>query len=235
MQRVRGVVYLPNRLNSLNVGLPTINTGKFTNERRRRGRGKGRISTTGIKVFYNNINGYNSKKQSLEQIMKAVNPDIIVLCETKRGGCLKKDELEQYKVIPKNTKPGKEGLLVGVRKESFKSVREITETELTNIITVRIEYPKMNLRVIVAHAPQETDKDEERSEFFEEMEVQIERAEDSGDELLVVGDFNARLSCTAGNIVAENGSPNGMKLAELTKKYDMDICNFHENTWGRWT
>ena len=114
-------------------------------------------------------------------------------------------------------------------------IREITETELTNIITVRIEYPKMNLRVIVAHAPQETDKDEERSEFFEEMEVQIERAEDSGDELLVVGDFNARLSCTAGNIVAENGSPNGMKLAELTKKYDMDICNFHENTWGRWT
>ena len=85
----------------------------------------------------------------MEQIVKAVNPDIIALCETKRAGRLKKDELEQYKVIECNTKQGKEGMLVGVRKNSFKSVREVTDTEMTNIVTVRIEYPKMNLRVII--------------------------------------------------------------------------------------
>ena len=46
---------------------------------------------------------------------------------------------------------------------------------------------------------QENIKDEERLEFFKEVEVQMERAEDCGDEFLVVGEF--KLSCTAGNIV----------------------------------
>ena len=91
--------------------------------------------------MFNNINGYMSKMDSLEKIVDAVNPDIIALCETKKANRIKKNELNQYNVIESNLKAGKEGLLLGVKNGSFKSIREVTDTELKNILTVRIEYP----------------------------------------------------------------------------------------------
>ena len=115
----------------------------------------------------------------------------MTLCETKKAGLTKKDELSEYSILEKNLKRGKEGLMVGVRKGSFLSIREITDTELKNVMTVKIEYPHVNVRVIVAHAPQETDNHEERKEFFEEMLVQVERGITSGDATLVLADFSS--------------------------------------------
>ena len=106
-----------------------------------------------------------TKMDTLEKIVGSVDPDIIALCETKKGRVLKDDELPVYDVIERDMKPGKEGLLVGVRKNSSVSIREITDTEMKNILTVRIEYPKFYLRVIVAHAPQEAAKIEEKNFF----------------------------------------------------------------------
>ena len=57
-------------------------------------------------MFYNNINGYHSKKESLEKIVKSVDPDIILLCETKKSAGMPKDELENYSVVESNVKPG---------------------------------------------------------------------------------------------------------------------------------
>ena len=127
-------------------------------------------------------------------------------------------------------------MLIGVREGSFQSIREITDTELTNILTVRVEYPKMSMRVIMAHAPQENSKVEERSEFFEELEVQIERAESSGDEVIILGDFNARIEENPSMVCVSNcGSPNGKKLVDLIRKYQLSVCNFHEKSSGKWT
>jgi exonuclease III len=200
----------------------------------RRGRGKGKMKKSGIKIFYNNINGYNTKKGSLEVIVKELDPDIIALCETKKAGRLKKDELQKYNVIDVPNQ-GKEGLLIGVRKGSFQSVREITDTDMKNIVTVRVVYPRMNLRIIMAHAPQDNAKLEERSEFFEELAVQVERAEASGDQIMVLGDFNARIENNSSVISATTGSPNGKELVEIVKKYQLNICNFHEKSTGKWT
>ena len=137
--------------------------------KKHRGRGKGKTKTTGIKVFYNNINGFLSKKESLFKIVESLDPDIVALCETKKAGLIKKEELSAYKVIEKPLKQGKEGLLLGVRKGTFVSMRDITDAEIKTLMTIKIEYPKFNLRVIVVHAPQETEKHETRLEFFEEM------------------------------------------------------------------
>ena len=98
--------------------------------------------------------------------------------------------------------------------------REITDTEMKKILTVRIEYPKFYLRVIVAHAPQETAKIEEKSEFFEELMVQVERGDSSGDQVVLLGDFNALLVSDLESIDAE-ASPNGKLLADVIKKYQM--------------
>ena len=65
--------------------------------------------------------------------------------ETKKLGQLKEEELAEFDVLVKDLKPGQEGLLVAVRKCTSKSMKEVTETDMKNIMTVRIEYPPMNL------------------------------------------------------------------------------------------
>ena len=145
----------------------------------------------GLKIWYNNINGYITKKGSVQKIIEAVNPDIFALCETKKAAGIAKDELVGYEVVENNLKQGKEGFIFGVREGTFKTADEITDTELKNIMTVKVEYPKCNLRVIIVHAPQEKEKVELQSEFFEEFSVQIERALCSEDYVVIVGDFNA--------------------------------------------
>ena len=80
---------------------------------------------------------------SINNIVESIDPDIsyysIALCETKKGGLLKKDNLSRY-VIEKNLKQGKEGLMVDMREGTFLSIKEITDTEMKNIMTVKIEY-----------------------------------------------------------------------------------------------
>ena len=185
--------------------------------------------------MYNNINGYNTKKDSLTKIVHDVDPDIIALCETKKEGQIKEDEFSAYEVIEKNLKQGKEGLLLGARKGSFNSISEVSDTEMKNIMTVKIVYPTFTLRVIIAHAPQETDKAETRLEFFEELSIQVERSQISGDELIILGDFNGRIGCEIDRIVAVDGSPNGKQLCEIINKHGLKVGNFHELCTGRWT
>ena len=60
--------------------------------------------------MYNNINGYLSKKDSLLRIVESVEPDMIALCETKKIGLIKKEDLNEFNVIEKNFKQGQEGL-----------------------------------------------------------------------------------------------------------------------------
>ena len=68
-------------------------------------------------------------------------PDVIALVETKREQMKTtekdEDEIPGYAVIESNLKKGKEGLLFAARKGSFKAMREVTETELKNIMTMK--------------------------------------------------------------------------------------------------
>ena len=155
--------------------------------------------------------------------------------------------------------------MIGIKKGLFKSVREITESELKSVMTVRIEYPCLAIRVIVCHAPQETDNKEVRKEFYEELAIQIERGITSGDATIVVGDLNARITTLEGKVVAvpsdeimaeidkvntenkgengdeedsyvaENESPNGKLLSDLINDYKLKVGNFHPKAAGKWT
>ena len=56
-------------------------------------------------MYYNNINGYQSKEHSFLNIIKDVTPDVIALCETKREDMKttkKEDEIPGYAVIENN-------------------------------------------------------------------------------------------------------------------------------------
>ena len=88
--------------------------------------------------MYNNINGFSTKKGSLEKIVDSVDPDILALCETRKSAGINEDDLSSYEVIDKPEKVGKEGLMVCARKGSFITIGDITDTELMNILTVKI-------------------------------------------------------------------------------------------------
>ena len=65
-------------------------------------------------MYYNNIRGVKSKINTLEEIIKDVNPHIICLTETHLG----KDEniiVDNYAFIHNNNKEGKGGVSIGVR------------------------------------------------------------------------------------------------------------------------
>ena len=123
--------------------------------------------------------------------------------------------------------------MVAVRKGTFRSVEEVSKTYLRNILTVKIGYKQDNVRVIILHAPQETDLADDRIEFFEEVAVQVERATDAGDKLVILGDFNARIMLEAGQI--ESFSPNGKLLKELIDDCELLVGNFSPHTTGTWT
>ena len=141
---------------------------------------RGRKKTKKIKFFYNNINGLASKTESLKAIIQSVLPDVVVLCETKlskaTGGLLNDIfNKNQFKVFPKFTKAGKEGIAVAVRNNAFQSCLDVTSSNLNTIMSVRLSTGNNKIRAIVGYAPQEDDDIETREEFFQELELEIKK------------------------------------------------------------
>ena len=89
-------------------------------------RGK-RKKSKNILIYYNNINGLNSKRESMEMILNDIKPELVCLCETKLGN-LKSAEnwMTGYKVIGRCSKAGKGGLVIAARKDCYSEYMDIT-------------------------------------------------------------------------------------------------------------
>ena len=136
-------------------------------------------------------------------------------------------------MVEKNWKQGKEGLMVAVKEGTFQSVEKISNEQFHNMFTVRIKYHSITVRVIVIHAPQETDHVDTRSEFFGELAVQAERSDTAGDTLILLGDFNSRIGQQNDELVPI--SSNGRLLYEFTSEQGLQVANFSPKTSGVWT
>ena len=186
-----------------------------------------------MKIYYNNINGMASKKESLNLAVGSSTPDIIALCETKLGS-KSEPKIPSYEAVYHNFKRGKEGLLVAAREGTFLDIEKMTKDEEDgdkNILAVQIVYPNFTLRVIVGHAPQETDKSEVRERFFESLKLEVERGQLNGDRIMVVGDMNGRIQKEEDSDVIN--SPNGHSLTNLSDECGLHVSNFHPNTIGK--
>ena len=191
-------------------------------------------SASTLKYFFNNINGLMCKRESLNQSLGIAAPDIVGLCETKLGS-KSRPKLQGYESVYHNLKRGKEGLLVAAKEGTFKHIDKVTidtDDDPKNILAVQIRYPNFSLRVIVAHAPQETDKPNIREQFFQSIKVEVERGQLNGDIIVVMGDMNGRLSSDES---ANSYSPNGEFLKDLIDEHKLLVANFHPNSTGKWT
>ena len=209
--------------------VPEENSQK--SKQRRGKRKKNNTKQCGLTLYFNNINGYICKKESLLEIVKTIQPDIISLCETKLG----KDDginIEGYECVVSNVKRGQEGLMVAARCGTFTQIEPVSKG--SNILVVRIEYPDWTMRVIVCHGPQEDDKQELRSLFFENLAVEIERCNGSDEIPIVLGDLNAKISGDS-SYNSSLCSGNGKLLLDLLSEHGLTAANFIKETEGKWT
>ena len=200
-----------------------------------RAKGNEKHSPDKLKIYFNNINGFASKQGSLNQITKSISPDVIALCETKVSA-KSNPKLNGYEPIVSNCKTGKEGFLVAIKEGTFMNAEKISESKEKNIVTVQVVYPECTMRFIVAHGPQENDEIDAKNEFYESLMVEIERGQASDDNVILLGDMNAKIQSNEADTEAiKDISANGKFLKELVDKYQLEVLNFHPSATGKWT
>ncbi len=76
---------------------------------------------------------------SLKLILEKEKPHILALCETKMAknshGILEETiNKKQYKIIPRYTKAGKEGMVIAVRNNTFQNILDVTRSQLNSTL-----------------------------------------------------------------------------------------------------
>ena len=94
---------------------------------------------------------------SLKLSIEKAQAHIVALCETKlsekaHGLVEETINKKEYKIFPRYTKAGKEGLIIAVKHNTFKSTLDVTQSQLKTVIAVRISTGNSNIRVILGYA-----------------------------------------------------------------------------------
>ena len=90
-------------------------------------------------MYYCNVNGLKSKQESTKEIFKKINPKVIALCETKLpSDQIIKNMLPDYEINCSPTKSGQSGLVIAVKKQTFNSVSEVTNTFHKDILLCKL-------------------------------------------------------------------------------------------------
>ena len=180
------------------------------------------------------MNGFKGKQDSIKIIVEQIQPKIIALCETKlSSGQVIKNALPEYEICSRTKKLGQKGVAIGVRKNTFKSVLDVTSSVEDDIVAMRIEMASCVVRIILAYAPQENEFGEVRENFFSELELEITKCKFAEELPIVVGDLNAKIEEKLGKIEALTS--NGGYLLQLINNQQLDVLNFHEQCKGKWT
>ena len=85
----------------------------------------------------------------------------------------------------------------------------------------------------MVYGPQENDKT--KSDFYENISVEIERCLVSGDSLLLTGDFNAKLGVDIIQNDIHSMTKNGKSLYAIMQKYNLYLLNSSELCSGVFT
>ena len=165
---------------------------------------------------------------SLGSILDNSKPDVVILNEIKTknrgkiGTFFKKRGFELLVRI--------EG---GIALAVLEKFRIINVTVSNNPCILSGLVQGLNIRLIAAYGPQETLPKEERIEFFDELSTEIQNCSFAGNNPLICGDFNAKLTCEDGNVKAI--SSNGEILLEVIEDHSLKVMNFSSKCHGYWT
>ena len=82
--------------------------------------------------------------------------------------------------------------MIGVRQGLCKALM-VDHGENAEFLTVKLILGGNSYRIIRVYGPQENVSEEARKEFFQNVQIQVNRAFLSGDSIILLGDFNAKL------------------------------------------
>ena len=116
------------------------------------------------------------------------------------------------------------GIFIGDRHGSYETVM-VGQGDDADFVTVRLKHNREGIRLILAYGPQENDPEINRNLFYQNLSIQIEQAFLSGDSVIMVGDFNAKLGKDVIGGDVHPMSPNGKILFSLCNKYNLFVLN----------
>ena len=174
--------------------------GKLTDKKRNPGRrGKGnkrnkRKHDIDLKIIHSNIDGYKSKKESVNEIAEKETPDIITLNDTNLKGKLKV-KVPNYFSYNKNREKYKGGVAPVIANHLKHNTMKVTEgIEDDEYIVTRLDNTIPAVNVINIYGQQESrtsDSDIEKS-WLRLLKV-IEEIEERNEALLLIGDMNRQI------------------------------------------
>ena len=174
--------------------------------------------------YYANVNGFKSKADSIKQLVAENNVDILLLSEAKvyASKAINIKGYQSFPVVRKDRQGG--GIFVGVRHGSYETVM-VSQGDDADFVTVWLKNNREGIRLILAYSPQENDPEINRNLFYQNLSIQIEQAFLSGDSVIMVGDFYAKLGKDVIGGDVHPMSPNGKLLFPLCNKYNLFILN----------
>ena len=149
-------------------------------------------ASVSLNIFYVNMNGFRSKKDSLKQILCEHDVDILLLTETKvhTNSSIKLEGYQLFSVVRSKRQGG--GILVAIKYGLCSSIM-VDKGEEAEFITVCLRFDDKHIRLVLVYGPQENDYVNKTRDFYDNVSVQVERANLAGDSVFLVGDFNAKL------------------------------------------
>ena len=110
---------------------------------------------------------------------------------------------------------------------------ECTTTTHQNIITARFHIRNTILRIIAAYGLQESCSADDRTDFFDELNIEIQSCITHNETPIIAGDLNGKIECVS-NIINPL-SPNGKLLNNIIASNSLKVLNFHPECTGKWT
>lgn len=122
------------------------------------------------------------------------------------------------------------GVDILIKKELAKLINNVLAIS-DRVISIRLNIKPKPLVIIQVYAPTEDSTDEEIENFYEQISEAL-KATKHGDIVIVLGDFNAKISqdnrsSAAGKYCLGKGNARGDRLLEFADKHSFKICN----TW----
>ena len=202
-----------------------IRRGKRSNAKRNGKQGVHGHPGVSCKFLYVSIRGFKSKADSLYQLIQEQDIDLLLLAETKvyTNTAINIKGFQSFPVVMDRNTGG--GLCICIRHGLLKSVMTDSGNK-AEFITVRLNGNTNNdhIRIILAYSPQENDI-QGVIDFYQNLSVQIERAHLNEDNVILVGDVNAKLGS---EIIAGYPYPmssSGKLLYEFYTKYNLHLLN----------
>ena len=87
----------------------------------------------------------------------------------------------------------------------------------------------------MAYGPQENESLDIKEKFYTDFEIEIERANLSGDHVLALRDFNAKLDGEFIPNDTHERSANGDILSQIIERKELIVVNGTEKCLGTWT